>query len=87
MKTSNLSLSTNEALLLQSIHEQGSDDVRSLASQLHLSRQHVIILITSLREKGLVRVDADSVGIWTYLTNKGNNLMRSLWPEAHGAFA
>ena len=48
---SNLTLSTDEALVLQHISESGEDDIIGLAQSLRMSRQRVAALLTHLKNK------------------------------------
>lgn len=75
-------LTTNEALVLQQVFEDGEDDARTLARSSGLSRRHALEIITRLKKKGLVSI-SDSYGdLWVSMTAKGKQLMRYLWPEA-----
>lgn len=85
--TATITLSTNEAIVLQQVHEGGEDDAQSLASQLGMSRNHTMNIIQRLKQKGLVAIDSDVDGIWVHMTRRGHKLMSYMWPQAHGSFA
>ena len=80
-------LTPNEAIVLQQVHEDGEDDTSTLASQLGMSRHHVLSIIEQLKHKGLVAIDSDLDGLWVRLTHRGQQIMQYLWPEARGRFA
>ena len=85
--TATITLSTNEAIVLQQVHESGEDDAQSLASQLGMSRNHTMNIIQRLKQKGLVAIDSDVDGVWVHMTRRGHKLMSYMWPQAHGSFA
>ena len=79
---SKLHLSTEEAIILQQVHEDGEDDAMMLAYQLGMSRPHTVGLVARLRQKGLLKVEADFGNMWVSLSERGKKLVRHLWPEA-----
>lgn len=87
MKPIYANLSTNEALVLQQVYEDGEENARTLARQLNLSRPHVVTILSRLRQKGLISLDSDMDGLWTRVTKNGSQLIRSMWPDAKGTFA
>ena len=77
-----VNLTTNEALILQQIYEDGSDDVVVLAGQVGLSRRTVMNILVDLRRKGLMAIDQISGDAWVRLTARGKRLVQKIWPEA-----
>ena len=78
-----VNLTTNEALILQQIYEDGGDDVVILAGQIGLSRRTVINILSDLRHKGLMVIDQAYGNAWVRLTTRGKRLVQKIWPEAH----
>lgn len=76
-----VNLTTNEALILQQIYEDGSDDVVVLAGQVGLSRRTVMNILADLRRKGLMAVDQIYGDAWVRLTARGKRLVQKIWPE------
>ena len=83
MKKTNkqITLSTDEALVLQQISEHGEDDIVGLSRSLRMSRQRVAALLMHLKHKGLVRIQAQCDDWWVQTSRKGTQLVRSMWPE------
>ena len=77
-----VNLTTNEALILQQIYEDGSDDVVVLAGQVGLSRRTVMNILADLRRKGLMAIDQIYGNAWVRLTARGKRLVNKIWPEA-----
>lgn len=77
-----VNLTTNEALILQQIYEDGSDDVVVLAGQVGLSRRMVMNILADLRRKGLMAIDQIYGDAWVRLTARGKRLVQKIWPEA-----
>ncbi len=77
-----VNLTTNEALILQQIYEDGSDDVVVLAGQVGLSRRTVMNILADLRRKGLMAIDQVYGDAWERLTARGKRLVQKIWPEA-----
>ena len=77
-----VNLTTNEALILQQIYEDGSDDVVVLAGQVGLSRRMVMNILADLRRKGLMVIDQIYGDAWVRLTARGKRLVQKIWPEA-----
>lgn len=76
-----VNLTTNEALILQQIYEDGSDDVVVLAGQVGLSRRTVMNILVDLRRKGLMAIDQIYGDAWVRLTARGKRLVQKIWPE------
>jgi hypothetical protein cdiviTM7_02395 len=77
-----VNLTTNEALILQQIYEDGGDDVVILAGQIGLSRRTAINILSDLRHKGLMVIDQTYGNAWVQLTTRGKRLVQKIWPEA-----
>lgn len=77
-----VNLTTNEALILQQIYEDGGDDVVVLAGQVGLSRRTVMNILADLRRKGLMAIDQIYGDVWVRLTARGKRLVQKIWPEA-----
>ena len=77
-----VNLTTNEALILQQIYEDGGDDVVVLAGQVGLSRRTVMNILADLRRKGLMAIDQIYGNAWVWLTARGKRLVQKIWPEA-----
>lgn len=77
-----VNLTTNEALILQQICEDGGDDVVVLAGQVGLSRRTVMNILADLRRKGLMAIDQIYGDAWVRLTTRGKRLVQKIWPEA-----
>ena len=77
-----VNLTTNEALILQQIYEDGGDDVVILAGQIGLSRRTAMNVLVDLRRKGLMAIDQIYGDAWVRLTARGKRLVQKIWPEA-----
>ena len=77
-----VNLTTNEALILQQIYEDGGDDVVVLAGQVGLSRRTVMNILADLRRKGLMAIDQIYGNAWVRLAARGKRLVQKIWPEA-----
>ena len=77
-----VNLTTNEALILQQIYEDGGDDVVVLAGQVGLARRTVMNILADLRRKGLMAIDQIYGDAWVRLTTRGKRLVQKIWPEA-----
>ena len=85
MKTIQLqeaALTTNEALVLQQVYEDGGDDAVMLAAQMGLPRRTAIHVLADLRRKGLMAIDQAYGDAWVRLTTRGKRLVQRIWPEA-----
>lgn len=75
-------LSTDEAMTLQQIYEDGEDDIRSLSYELGMSRRHVIAEVLQLERKGLLILHDSFDGLLLTVSQRGKAVIRRLWPEA-----
>ena len=57
-------LTTNEALVLQQVYEDGSDDAAMLAAQMGLPRRTAMNVLADLRDKGLMAIDQAYGDAW-----------------------
>ena len=80
-------LTPNEAMLLQQVYEDGEDDIRSLASELGISRHRTIAEILQLEQKGLLDLHYDFDGLVLEVSRRGKQFVRQLWPDALPIFA
>ena len=77
-----VNLTTNEALILQQVYENGGDDAMILAGQVGLSRRTAMNVLVDLRRKGLMAIDQVYGNAWARLTTRGKRLVQKIWPEA-----
>ena len=82
MTQSTINLTTNEALVLQQIHEDGEDDLPTLSQQLGMSRGYAAAIIASLKHKGLLVVSDEYHHIWFRPSVRGKRIMHYIWPQA-----
>ena len=75
-------LSTDEAMVLQQIYEDGEDDIRSLSFELGITRQSAIREALKLEQKGLLIFQHSFDGLLLKVSSKGKTIVRQLWPEA-----
>ncbi|RYC72492.1 Phenylalanine--tRNA ligase alpha subunit [Candidatus Nanosynsacchari sp. TM7_G1_3_12Alb] len=75
-------LTTNEALVLQQVYEDGSDEAAMLAAQMGLPRRMAMNVLADLRHKGLMAIDQAYGDAWVRLTTRGKRLVQRIWPEA-----
>lgn len=82
MKTfKQITLSADEALVLQQIEESGEEDIVSLAANLHMSRERIIQLLDRLKCAGLVVIRSTYGDWWVHMSTRGKQLTGYLWPE------
>ena len=75
-------LTTNEALVLQQVYENGGDEAAMLAAQMGIPRRTAMHVLADLRRKGLMAIDQAYGGAWVRLTARGKRLVQQIWPEA-----
>ena len=75
-------LTTNEALVLQQVYEDGGDDAATLAAQMGIPRRTAMHVLADLRRKGLMAIDQVYGDAWVQLTTRGKRLVQRIWPEA-----
>ena len=74
-------LTTNEALVLQQVYEDGSDDAAMLAAQMVMPRWTGMCVLADLQRKGLMAIDQAYGDAWVGLTTCGKQLVQRIWPE------
>lgn len=77
-----INLTTNEALVLQQVYENGGDDAATLAAQMGIPRRTAMHVLADLRRKGLMVIDQAYDDAWVRLTTRGKRLVQRIWPEA-----
>ena len=82
VQASEINLTTNEALVLQQVYEDGSDDAATLAAQMGMPRRTAMHVLVDLRRKGLMVIDQAYDDAWVRLTTRGKRLVQRIWPEA-----
>ena len=75
-------LTTNEALVLQQVYEDGGDEAAMLAAQMGIPRRTAMNVLADLRRKGLMAIDQAYGDAWVRLTMRGKQLVQRIWPEA-----
>ena len=75
-------LTTNEALVLQQVYEDGGDEATILAAQMGMPRRTAMNVLADLRRKGLMAIDQAYGDAWVRLTTRGKRLVQRIWPEA-----
>ena len=80
-------LTTNEALVLQQVYEDGGDDAVMLAAQMGMPRRTVMHVLADLRRKGLMAIDQAYGDAWVRLTARGKRLVQRIWPETQAIAA
>ena len=75
-------LTTNEALVLQQVYEDGGDDMAYLAAHMGMPRRTAMNVLADLRRKGLMAIDQAYGDAWVQLTTRGKRLVQRIWPEA-----
>ena len=78
VQTNEINLTTNEALVLQQVYEDGGDD----AVQMGMPRRTAMNVLADLRHKGLMAIDQAYGDAWVRLTTRGKRLVQRIWPEA-----
>jgi hypothetical protein cdiviTM7_02395 len=81
VQANEINLTTNEALVLQQVYEDGSDDAAMLAAQMGMPRRTAMNVLADLRRKGLMAIDQAYGDAWVGLTTCGKQLVQRIWPE------
>ncbi|QHU92510.1 hypothetical protein GWK76_04360 [Candidatus Saccharibacteria bacterium oral taxon 488] len=66
-----VTLTTNEALVLQQVYEDGGDEAAVLAVQMGMPRRTAMNVLADLRHKGLMAIDQVYGDAWVRLTTRG----------------
>ena len=82
VQVNEINLTTNEAIVLQQVYEDGSDNAAMLAVQMGLPRRTAMNVLADLRHKGLMAIDQAYGDAWVRLTTRGKRLVQRIWPEA-----
>ena len=82
VQASEINLTTNEALVLQQVYEDGGDDAATLAAQMVMPRRTAMNVLADLRHKGLMAINQAYGDVWVRLTMRGKRLAQRIWPEA-----
>lgn len=85
-KVQPVNLTSDEALVLQQIAENGEDDVIGLSRGLSMSRSQVAKQLDRLRAKKLVTIKATCGDLWVRASKRGRHLVRYMWPEMAPAY-
>ncbi len=82
MKTTNhITITNEEAIVLQQISESGEEDIMSLTTSLRMTRARVMQHLEHLKYKGLITIKATYGDWWVRTSAKGTRLVRYMWPE------
>ena len=81
MKTPQVNLSNEDALVLQQISESGEEDVISLSASLNMRRARVMASLETLRRKGLITIQRTAGDWWVHISSKGKAITHYMWPE------
>lgn len=73
------------ALVLQEISEVGEEDIVTLSDTLRLSKDRLLHIIKSLKNKGLVHIRSTTQDTWVVISKKGGKLMTEIWPQSQSA--
>lgn len=82
MKTPRITLSNDDAIVLQQISETGEEDLSSLARSLNMKQGRVRASIESLRRKGLISIKRTANEWWINISSKGKAFSQYIWPES-----
>lgn len=85
-KVQPVNLTSDEALVLQQIAENGEDDVIGLSRGLRMSRSRVAQQLERLRAKKLVTIKSTCGDLWVRASKRGRQLVRYMWPEMAPAY-
>ena len=70
VQANEINLTTNEALVLQQVYEDGSNDAAMLAVQMGMPRRTAMNVLADLRHKGLMAIDQAYGDAWVRLTTR-----------------
>ena len=80
VQVNEINLTTNEALVLQQVYEDGGDEAAMLAAQIGMPRRTAMHVLADLRRKGLMAIDQAYGDAWVRLT-RGKRIVQRIWPE------
>ena len=75
VQANKINLTTNEALALQQVYEDGGDEAAMLAAQMGMPRRTTMNVLADLRHKGLMAIDQAYGDAWVRLTTRGKCLV------------
>lgn len=79
--TKQITITNEEAIVLQQISESGEEDIVSLARGLRMNRARVMQHLEHLKHKGLITIKATCGDWWVRTSAKGTRLVNYMWPE------
>lgn len=82
MKTPRVTLSNEDAVILQQINESGEEDIISLEQALGMHRGRLMARLEHLRRKGLITIQRTAGDWWVQVSSKGKQVAQYIWPEA-----
>ncbi len=84
--TSPVTITNEEAIVLQQISESGEEDIVSLAQSLRMNRRRVMQTLEHLKHKGLITIKTTYGDWWVRTSAKGTRLVHYMWPELSMSF-
>lgn len=82
MKTPQVTLSNEDAMILQQINQTGEEDIISLEQALGMQRGRLLARLEHLRRKGLITIQRTASDWWVQMSSKGKQVSTYIWPEA-----
>lgn len=82
VQVNEINLTTNEALVLRQVYEDGGDEAAMLAVQMGMPCRTAMNVLVDLRRKGLMATRPMAT-----LTTCGKRLVQRIWPEAQAMAA
>lgn len=82
MKTPQVTLSNEDAMILQQINQTGEEDIISLEQALGMQRGRLLARLEHLRRKGLITIQRTASDWWVQVSSKGKQVSTYIWPEA-----
>ncbi len=83
MKTPRISLSSEDAMILQQINQSGEEDIISLEQALGIQRGRLMARLEHLRRKGLITIQRTASDWWVQVSSKGKQVSQYIWPESN----
>lgn len=83
MKTPQVTLSNEDAMILQQINQTGEEDIISLEQALGMQRGRLLARLEHLRRKGLITIQRTASDWWVQMSSKGKQVSTYIWPEAN----
>lgn len=82
MKTPQVTLTNEDAMILQQINESGEEDIISLERALGIHRGRLMARLEHLRRKGLITIQRTASDWWIQMSSKGKQVSAYVWPES-----